>query len=192
MRVLFYLTAAVILIAILGPPGCRRVREHVLLSLVRDSERPVEITDDEPLVFRFPPTEIRAVALIDYQDALASDGHLSFVPPDGSPLYLWAAGVCPMWSSACLDAVPARTLSEITYGELPPGLHQIEPTGGGPTVAPFQPGRLYGLALFGTRLFVLKAFVRDAHGIRMMDGSQFAEAVVHGHRDELRAFVDAH
>jgi hypothetical protein len=189
MRALFYLTMAIIVIAILGPSGCRRVREHVLLSLVRDSERTVEITDGDRPVFRFPPTEVRAVALIDYHDALAANGHLSFVPPDGSPLYLWAAGVCPVWSSSCLDAVPARTLSEITYGDLPPGLHQIEPANA--AAAPLQPHRLYGLALFGTRLFALKAFVRDEHGVHLMDGSRFAEAVVAGRRDELRAFVDA-
>lgn len=194
MRALFYLTMATIVIAILGPPGCRRVREHVLLSLVRESERAIEITDGDPPVFRFPPTDVRAVALIDYHDALAADGHLSFVPPDGSPLYLWAAGVCPVWTSSCLDAVPARTLSEITYGELPPGLHQIEPPNADASAgaAPLQPHRLYGLALFGTHLFALKAFVRDEHGVHVMDGARFAEAVVRGRRDELRAFVDAH
>jgi hypothetical protein len=189
VRALFYVTMAVLVLAILGPPGCRRVREHVLLSLVQESERPIEIVDGERLVFRFPPTDVRALALIDYQDALADDGHLSFVPPDESPLYLWAAGVCEVWMSACLDSVPPRTLSEITYGELPAGLYQLEPAPDA-SLATVQAHHLYGIALFGTRLFALKAFVRDEHGIRTMDGTRFAEAVVRGRHDELRAFVD--
>ena len=190
MRVLFYVTMAVLVVALLGPPGCRRIREHVLLSLVRDSERPIDIVDDEPLVFRFPPTDVRAVAVIDYQDAATGDAHLSFVPPDGSSDYAWAAGVCPEWSAQCLESMPARTLSELTYGRVPEGLHQIEPTVG--TVAPLQAHRLYGLALLGTRLFSLKVFYRDEHGVHLMEGTRFAEAIVHNRRGELREFLGTH
>ncbi len=188
MRILFYVTMAVLVIALLGPPGCRRVREHVLLSLVRESERPLDIVDDEPLVFRFPPTDVRAVAVIDYQDAATGDAHLSFVPPDGSSAYAWAAGVCPEWSP-CLESRPAQTLSELTYGKVPDGLQQIEPPSG--SVAPLQPNRLYGLALLGTKLFSLKVFYRDDRGLHLMEGTRFAEAVVHNRRDELRDFLAA-
>lgn len=188
MRILFYLTAAFVLVVILGPPSCRRVRQHVVLSLIQDSERPIEIVSTTPPVFRFPPTDVRAAAIVNYDDA-RGDAHVSFVPPDGSPLYAWAAGVCPIWTAACLDSLPPRTLTELRYGEVPTGMHQIEPTGGPP--APLERNRLYGLALFGTRLFALKAFYLDDSGAaHLMDGTRFAESVVHGRRDALRAFVD--
>ncbi len=187
VRALVYAAITVVLLVLVVPSGCQRVRERVLLSLLRESERPVDVAGDAPLVFRFPPTDVRAVALIDYQDALSRDAHVSFVPPDGSPLYAWAVGVCPTWSSACLDATPPRTISELTYGDAPEGFQRIEPASG--PVPALAPHRLYGLALFGTRLFALKAFYRDERGVHLMDGARFAEAVIWGRRDELRDFV---
>jgi hypothetical protein len=187
VRAFFYVTMAVVATAVLLPPSCRRMREHVLLSLVRESERPVEVASTDPLRLRFPPTAVRVIAIIDYQDA-ADGGHLSFVPPDGSGRYAWAIGVCATWASACLDARPPVTLSALTYGEMPSGLEQIEPSGGR---APreLEPRRLYGLALFGEKLFALTAMYRDERGVHLMPGSRFAEAIVAGRREEIRAFL---
>ena len=187
MRALVYATIAVIVLAIVVPPGCRRMRERVLLSLLRESERPVEIAGGERLTFRFPPTKVRVVALIDYQDAARGDGHVSFVPPDGSQLYAWAAGVCSTWSTACLESRPATTIAEITYGDVPAGLEQIEPPAGRAQV--LEPRRLYGLALFGDKLFALKTFYLDERGAHLMEGWRFAEAIVRDHREEISAFL---
>ena len=190
MRAFFYGTLAFVLLAILLPSGCRRMQEHLLLTLLRESERPLEIVGADPPTFRFPPTAVRAVALIDYDDAVQPDAHVSFVPPDGSDRYAWATGVCPGWSPACLESQPATTVSEITYGAVPSGLMQIEPTTGG--ARPLVARRLYGLALFGDKLFALKAFYRDETGLfHVMEGWRFAEAVLRSRRDELTRFVAA-
>src|SRR5882724_701654 len=90
MRAFFYATMALIVLAVLLPPGCRRMQEHLLLSLLHDSERPLEIVASDPPTFRFPATAVRAVALIDYDDAIHPGGHVSFVPADGSDRYAWA------------------------------------------------------------------------------------------------------
>lgn len=189
MRTFLVVSMVVLGLAIVGPPGCRRMRERVLLTLIGDSERSVEISATDPPVFRFPATPVRVVAVIDLADALTADGHVSFVPPEGSPLYRWAANVCGSWSESCVDATPSVVLSELVYGVLPAGLGQIEPREGSP--AALVPGHLYGLALFGERLFVLKAFYRDDAGMHVMDGGRFAEAVLQGRRDEIRAFLGA-
>jgi hypothetical protein len=53
-----------------------------------------------------------------------------------------------------------------------------------------QSNRLYGLALFGDKLFALKAFYRDDAGaFHLMDGARFGEAVVQGRRDAIAAFL---
>jgi hypothetical protein len=190
VRPLLLAAVAALALAIVTPSGCRRIRERVLLSLVRESERPVEVVAADPPRFRFPPTRVRVVALIDYDDARRPDGHVSFLPPDGSDRYAWAASVCDTWAPACLDATAPATLDGVTYGTLPPGLHQLEPRGGRPTA--LRPNRLYGLALLGDKLFALTTFYRDDTGaVHVMAGSRFAEAVVRGRRDEIRAFVDA-
>jgi hypothetical protein len=188
MRAFFYGTMVLIVLAVLLPPGCRRMQEHLLLSLLHDSERPLEILGSDPPTFRFPATAVRAVALIDYDDAIHKDGHVSFVPADGSDRYAWATSVCSSWSSACMEAQPATTVSEITYGAAPTGLLQIEPPNG-PARA-LAANRLYGLALFGDKLFALKAFYRDDAGaFHTMEGWRFAEAVLRSRRDELRTFL---
>jgi hypothetical protein len=190
MRALFYATIALVVVAVLAPAGCRRMRERVLLSLLRESARPLDVVRGDPPTFRFPPTAVRAVALIDYDGAQRDGTHVSFVPPDGDERYTWAASVCGTWSSACLESTPATTLSEITYGTAPAGLRQIEPADG-PARA-LLPYRLYGLALFGDRLFALTAFYRDAEGgFHLMEGARFAEAVVRGRRREISDFLTA-
>jgi hypothetical protein len=190
MRVLFYLVMAVLVVAVVGPATCRRTREHVLLTLVRESERPVEVGAEDPLTFRFPPTAVRAVAVIDYHDAVSADGHVSFIPPDGSARWMFAAGVCGTWAPQCLDAIPPRTVDHLTWGEVPAGLHRIEPADG--AARTLENGRLYALALFGHQLFALKTFYRDERGIHLLDGARFATAVVENRRGELRDFLDAH
>ena len=78
-------------------------------------------------------------------------------------------------------------MSEVTHGALPAGLHQLEPRGGPPRA--LEPRHLYGLALFGDKLFALKPFYRDDAGVHVMEGWRFAEAVVHGRRSEIRTFL---
>src|SRR6185295_9569642 len=188
MRAFFYGTLAFVALAIALPSGCRRLQEHMLLTLLRESERPVDIVAADPPTFHFPPTAVRAVALIDYDDATHPDGHVSFIPPDGSDRYAWATGVCRVWAPACLESTPATTISEITYGAVPAGLAQIEPAGGPPR--PLAARRLYGLALFGDKLFALKTFYRDDAGaFHVMEGWRFADAVLRGRREELSGFV---
>jgi hypothetical protein len=188
MRALLYAAIAVVVLAVLAPSGCRRMQEHVLLSLLHESERPLEVVGGDRPTFRFPPTPVRAVALIDYDAASRQDGYVSFVPADGSEQYAWAASVCGSWSSACMEVTPAATLSEITYGDTPTGLHQIEPAAG--EARTLTPNRLYGLALFGDKLFALKTFYRDERGsVHLMEGWRFAEAVLRGRRGEISAFL---
>ena len=187
MRAVIYAVIAVIAIAVVAPSGCCRVRERVLLSLLRESERPLQVIGSERLTFRFPSTPVRVIALIDYHEATRHEGHVSFVPPDGSHLYAWAAGVCGSWSTRCLETRGPATISEFTYGEVPAGLEQIEPATG--SARTLEAGRLYGLALFGDKLFALKAFYRDEHGVHLMEGWRFAEAVLRDRRDEIGAFL---
>jgi hypothetical protein len=187
VRAILALVAVAVLMVVALPPGCQRVREHVLLSLLRDSERPVDIVDGDPLAFRFPPTTVRAIALIDLQDAATPSGHVSFLPEPGSDRYAWAVATCGGWAADCLETHPGATLTALTYGEIPPGLQQIEPRGGRP--APLHPNRLYGLALFGDKLFVLTVFYRDDAGLHVMKGARFAEAVTGGRREEIRDFL---
>jgi hypothetical protein len=187
VRALVYAAIAVIVLALVVPPGCRRVRERVLLSLLRESERSVEVVAGAQPTFRFPPTAVRVVALIDYQDAARGAGHVSFVPPDGSDLYAWAVGVCPTWSTPCLESRSATTVSEITYGDVPAGLERIEPRAG--RAQTLEPRRLYGLALFGDKLFALKIFYLDERGAHLMDGWRFAEAILRDRREDIRAFL---
>ena len=190
MRTLFLLTMAAIVVAIVAPPGCRRLQERVLLSLLRESERSLEVVAADPPSFRFAPTPVRAIALIDYDDARRPNGHVSFVPPDGSERYAWAASVCDSWSSTCMEAMPPATVDGVTYGALPAGLRQIEPARGAPR--PLLPNHLYGLALFGDKLFALTTFYRDDAGaLHLMPGSRFADAVLRGRRNEIDAFLAA-
>lgn len=186
MRVLLTLTVVLIALVIILPRGCQRVRAHVLLSLLRESERAVEVTGLEPLGFRFPPTPLRAVALIDLHAATSPEEHVSFLPPPGSDRYAWAVGLCDTWSSGCLDGRAPVTLTEVTYAAVPAGLVQIEPRGAPAELLPYH---LYGLALFGDKLFALKVFYRDQSGVRLMDGWRFAEAVTAGDRTPIRAFL---
>ncbi len=189
MRTLLFVTMTVIVFAIVAPSGCRRMQERVLLSLLHESARPLEVTASDPPSFRFPPTAVRVVALIDYDDARRADGHVSFMPPDGSDRYAWAASVCDSWSAQCMEATPPATLDAVTYGTLPAGLRQIEPRAGAARV--LEPNHLYGLALLGDKLFALTTFYRDAGGaLHLMEGARFAEAVVHGRRDEVAAFLE--
>ena len=188
MRTLFLLTMAAIVLAIAAPFGCRRLQERVLLSLLRESERSVEVVAADPPSFRFAPTPVRVIAVIDYDDARRPGGHVSFVPPDGSERYAWAASVCGSWSPSCVEATPPATVDGVTYGTLPAGMRQIEPPVGAPR--PLLPNHLYGLALFGDKLFALTAFYRDDAGtLHLMPGSRFAEAVLRGRRDEIDAFL---
>jgi hypothetical protein len=187
VRVLLSLTLAVVVTLAVLPRGCQRVREHLLLTLLHESERAVELASLEPLAFRFPSTAVRAAALIDLHSAASPSEHVSFLPPAGSDRYAWAVGVCPTWSAACLDSHPAATLSTLTYGQLPAGLVQIEPARGPP--AALVDGRLYGLALFGEKLFALKVFYRDAGGVHFMDGWRFAESVTRGERTAVHRFL---
>ena len=189
MRTLLLLTIAVIVLAFVAPSGCRRMQEHMLLSLLRESARPVEVAAADPPSFRFPPTAVRLVALIDYDDARRPEGHVSFVPADGSGRYAWAASVCDSWSPACLDATPTTTIDAVTYAVPPPGLRQIEPVGGAPQA--LAPNHLWGLALLGDKLFALTVFYRDDRGaLHLMEGARFAEAVVGNHRDAIAAFMN--
>ena len=189
MRTVLILAIAAVALAIVAPPGCRRLQEHMLLSLVHDSARPVEVVGTEPPSFRFPPTAVRVVALIDYDDARRTAGHVSFVPPDGSERYRWAASVCDSWSTQCLESTPPATLDAVTYGAVPTGLHQIEPQAG--IARGLEANHLYGLALLGDKLFALTTFYRDDGGtLHLMDGARFAEAVVRGRRDEIAAFLE--
>lgn len=187
-----FLSLTIAFVAIIGmvallPHGCRRAREHVLLTLIRDSERPVDLADLDPLAFRFPPTAVRVLALIDFHSAASTTERVSFLPPPGSDRYAWAVAVCPTWSTRCLDSRPALTLTEVTYGQVPAGLTQIEPAHG---VAPaLRTGRLYGLALFGEKLFALKIFYRDERGVHFMEGGRFAESVTRGERRAVRTFL---
>jgi len=188
VRALLLAVAAFIVLAVAAPAGCRRMQERVLLSLVRESERSVEVVTADPPSFRFPPTAVRLVALIDYDIARHSDGHVSFMPPDGSDLYAWAASVCDSWSPTCMDARPPETLDALTYGTLPAGMRQIEPPTGMPRA--LRPNHLYGLALIGDKLFALKALYRDDAGtMHLMEGTRFAEAVIAGRREEIAAFL---
>jgi hypothetical protein len=191
MRTLFLVTLAVIVLAITVPQGCQRLREHMLLSLLEESARPTEAVAVDPPSFRFPPTGVRVVAVIDYDDARRADGHVSFVPPDGSDLYVWAASVCDSWSPRCMEVAPPATLDAVTVGTLPPGLHQIEPPTGRPR--DLVSNHLYGLALFGDKLFALTTFYRDDAGaMHTMEGARFAAAVVRGRRDEIAVFLTPH
>lgn len=188
VRTFLLLALTAIVLAIVAPVGCRRLQERVLLSLLRESERSVEVMAADPPSFRFAPTPLRAIALIDYDDARRPDGHVSFVPPDGSDDYAWAASVCDSWSSSCMESMPPATVDAVTYGTLPAGLRQIEPPSGTPRA--LLPNHLYGLALFGDRLFALTTFYRDDAGtLHLMPGSRFAEAVLRGRRDEIDAFI---
>lgn len=188
MRTLLVAIAVAVVLAIVAPAGCRRMQERMLLSLVRESARPVAVVSAEPPSFRFPPTAVRVVALIDYDEARRADGHVSFVPPDGSERYLWAASVCDSWSPACMEATPPATLDAVTYGALPATLHQIEPPTG--AARALAANHLYGLALLGDKLFALTTFYRDDAGaLHLMDGARFADAVVRGRREEIAAFV---
>ncbi len=188
MRTFLIVAIAAVALAIVAPVGCHRLQEHMLLSLLQESARPVEVVGAEPPSFRFPPTRVRVVALIDYDDARRAAGHVSFVPPDGSERYFWAASVCDSWSSQCLESAPPATLDAITYGAVPAGLHQIEPPVG--IARDLEANHLYGLALLGEKLFALTTFYRDDTGtLHLMDGARFAEAVVRGRRDEIAAFL---
>ncbi len=188
MRALLLTFIAAVAVALLLPQGCRRMQERVLLTLVRESERPVEVTASDPPAFKFPPTRVRIVAVIDYEDARRERGHVSFLPPDGSERYAWAAAVCDTWSPTCLEHQPLAIVDAVTYGVTPAGFAALEPRGGAP--APLQPNHLYGLALLGDKLFALKTFYRDDAGtLHLMEGSRFADAVVNGRRDEIDAFV---
>ena len=190
MRTLLLAAIAAVALALVTPPGCRRMQERVLLSLVRESERPVEVLAAEPPSFRFPPTAVRVVAIIDYDDARRAEGHVSFMPPDGSDRYAWAVSVCDSWSPRCMEAVQPTTLESVTYGTTPAALRQIEPPAG-TTAQALAANHLYGLALLGEKLFVLKAFYRDDGGtLHVMEGTRFAEAVVHDRRDEIAAFLE--
>lgn len=178
----------VVVLAFVAPSGCRRMQERMLLSLLRDSARPVEIVAADPPSFRFPPTAVRVVALIDYDDARRPEGHVSFVPPDGSERYAWAASVCDSWSPSCMEATPPATIDAVTYAVPPPGLRQIEPPSGAPR--PLAANHLWGLALLGDKLFALTVFYRDDGGrLHLMEGARFAEAVVGNHRDAIAAFM---
>jgi hypothetical protein len=188
VRTFLIVALTVVVLAIVAPSGCRRMQEHMLLSLLHESTRPVEVVGAEPPSFRFPPTAVRVVALIDYDDARRTAGHVSFVPADGSERYRWAASVCDSWSPQCMEATAPATLDAVTYGAVPAGLHQIEPPAGIPRG--LEPNHLYGLALLGDKLFALTTFYRDDAGrLHLMDGARFAEAVVRGRRDEIAAFV---
>ena len=187
MRFLVASVLAVVLLALVAPRGCQGTRERVLLTLVRESERPVTVAGADQPTFRFPPTAVRAVAIIDYEDATTAAAHVSFLPDAGSDRYAWALGLCDTWVPACLEGRPTVTLEALTYGEVPAGLRQIEPGAG--AARPLVAGRLYGLALFGEKLFALKAFYHDGRAIHVMEGARFAEAVVSGRRDEIAAFV---
>lgn len=179
--------ALVVGMAALLPRGCQRARERVMLTLIRDSERPIDIADADPLVFRFRPTPVRVLALIDLHSAASTTERVSFLPPPGSDRYAWAAAVCPNWSSRCLDATPARSVTDVTYGQVPEGLLQIEPADGPPPA--LREGRLYGLALIGEKLFVLTVFYRDGDGIHVMEGARFAESVIRGERRAVHRFL---
>ncbi len=178
---------AVLALVALLPRGCQRARERVMLALIHDSERPVDIADGDPVAFRFRPTPVRVLALIDLHSAASTTERVSFLPPPGSDRYAWAVAVCPTWSSRCLDATPTLSLAEVTYGEVPEGLQQIEPVGGPP--ASLQEGHLYGLALIGEKLFALTVFYRDGDGIHVMEGRRFAESVIRGERRAVHRFV---
>jgi hypothetical protein len=190
VRTLLVVTMIVIVLAVIAPSGCRRMQERMLLALLHESARPVEVTASDPPSFHFPPTAVRVIALIDYDDARRADGHVSFMPPDGSDRYAWAASVCDSWSPQCMEETPATTLDTVTYGTLPTGLRQIEPPTG--PVRTLAPNHLYGLALLGDKLFALTTFYRDDNGtLHLMEGARFAEAVVHNRRDEIAAFLAA-
>jgi hypothetical protein len=191
VRTLLLITLTVIVLAIVAPSGCRRMQEHLLLTLLRESARPLEVVAADPPSFRFPATAVRVVALIDYDDARRAEGHVSFVPPDGSERYAWAASVCDSWSPSCMEAMPPATLDTITYGTLPAGLRQIEPPTGTPRA--LAANHLYGLALLGDKLFALTTFYRDDAGtLHLMDGVRFAEAVVAERRDAIESFLRSH
>ncbi len=188
MRTLILAAIAAIALAVLTPSGCRRMQERVLLSLVQESERTVDVAGADPPSFRFPPTPVRVVAIIDYDEARSADGHLSFMPPDGSERYAFAASVCDSWSPRCMDAAPPVVVDALTHGVVPPGLYQIEPAAGAP--AALRANRLYGLSLIGERLFALKVFYRDDAGtVHVMEGSRFARAIVQDQRDVVTTFL---
>ncbi len=188
MRTLVLAAIAAIAVVVLMPSACQRVQEHMLLSLVQESERAVDVLDADPPSFRFPPTPVRVVAIIDYDEARRPDGHVSFVPPDGSDHYAFAASVCDSWAARCMDSAPPAIVDTLTYGTAPPGLHRIEPVAGSP--APLRANHLYGLALLGDKLFVLKVFYRDDAGaVHLMDGARFARAIVQNRRDVVTTFL---
>jgi hypothetical protein len=188
VRTLILAAIAAILLAVFTPSGCRRMQEHVLLSLVQESERTVDVIGADPPSFHFPPTPVRVVAIIDYDNARRADGHVSFVPPDGSDQYAFAASVCDSWSPSCIESAPPAVIDTLTFGVPPPGLRQIEPVGG--TAAALRPNRLYGLALLGDKLFALKVFYRDDAGVvHLMEGSRFARAIVRNQRDVVTTFL---
>ncbi|HEY2387195.1 MAG TPA: hypothetical protein VGK30_09555 [Candidatus Binatia bacterium] len=188
MRTLVLAAIAAIVFAVLTPSGCQRMQQRMLLSLVRESERDVDVLAADPPSFRFPPTPVRVVAIIDYDDARRPDSHVSFVPPDGSAQYAFAASVCDSWAPACMESATPAVVDTVTYGTEPPGLRRLEPVGGSP--APLRPNHLYGLALLGDKLFALKVFYRDDAGaLHLMDGSRFAQAIVQNRRDLVASFL---
>ena len=188
MRTLILAAIAALLFAVFTPSGCRRMQERVLLSLVQESERTVDVIGADPPSFHFPPTPVRLVAIIDYDDARRADGHVSFMPPDGSNQYAFAASVCDSWSPGCMESAPPVVIDTLSFGVPPPGLRQIEPTGG--TAAALRSNHLYGLALLGDKLFALKVFYRDDAGtLHLMEGTRFARAIVRNQRDVIVAFL---
>jgi len=188
VRTLILAAIAAIVVAVYTPSGCRHMQERMLLSLVRESERSVDVLGADPPSFHFPPTPVRVVAIIDYDEARLPDSHVSFVPPDGSDHYAFAASVCDSWSPSCMEAVAPAVVDSLTYGISPPGLQRIEPQGGSP--APLRSNHLYGLALLGDKLFALKLFYRDDAGaLHLMDGSEFAQAIVQNRRDVVATFL---
>jgi hypothetical protein len=89
-----------------------------------------------------------------------------------------------------MEAMPPATVDGVTYGALPAGLRQIETPRGAPR--PLLTNHLYGLALFGDKLFALTTFYRDDAGaLHLMPGSRFADAVLRGRRNEIDAFLAA-
>ena len=188
MRTLLLAAIAAIVFAVFTPSGCRRMQERVLLSLVQESERTVDVLGADPPSFHFPPTRVRVVAIIDYDDARRADAHLSFMPPDGSDQYAFAASVCDSWSPGCMETAEPEVIDTLTYGRPPPGFRQIEPVGG--PAAALRSNHLYGLALLGDKLFALKVFYRDDAGtLHLMEGSRFARAIVQDRREVVAAFL---
>jgi len=188
VRTLILAAIAAIVVAVYTPSGCRHMQERMLLSLVRESERSIDVLAADPPSFHFAPTPVRVVAIIDYDEARLPDSHVSFIPPDGSDYYAFAASVCDSWSPSCMEATAPAVVDSLTYGTSPPGLQRIEPQGGSP--APLRSNHLYGLALLGDKLFALKVFYRDDAGVlHLMDGSEFAQAIVQNRRDVVATFL---